>query len=840
MSLAVQEQIQVLHVDDEPEFTDLTQTFLERNDDRFSIETAISADEGLHLINDRPPDCIVSDYNMSGMDGLEFLQAVRKEYPELPFILYTGKGSEAVASEAISTGVTDYLQKQSGSHQYELLANRIKKAVDQYRTEQELERQNDLFAKAQDIAMIGAWEHDPDSGDLVWTDQVYEMYGVSREFDPSVDSVLNLYHPDDRPKLREAIEQAATAGEAYDLEVRMTAGADGDRWFRIVADPQIEEDEVARVRGTVHDITDHKERVREFQRYEQLAEAVGDGLYVLDQGLHFQMVNDVMESLTGYSRDHLLGRPLSEVIETAETPVGRDAREQLLRSDRETQIVRADIQTADEETVPCEFQFSVLSTESGVTTAGVVRDITERKEQEQQLERKNRRLSVLFEQFPEPTLAYEYENGEPHIKQVNGAFTETFGYEAEEAVGTKIDSLLVPPDRQAEAAQIDDRVKTGDSVDEILQRQTKEGMRDFRFRNILLSDDDAIDGYAIYADVTERRQREQELERKEHIIQEMDDGVVVVQDQTITYTNPQISEIIGHPTEELLGEPMGKFMVPDDREKVRRRYEERLAGNEPPKTYEISLLRQDGDTVPVEITAGRVSYGGDTATLSIVRDIADRKERIRELKRQNERLEEFASIVSHDLRNPLNVASARLELAQDTCDSPHLANIAGAHARMERLIDDLLTLARQGETVREMDTISLRALVENCWAGVETAGTTLEVGANVTIRADRNRLRQAIENLIRNAVEHGGSDVTVRVGELADAPGFYVADDGPGIPEDTHDEIFESGYSTGEEGTGFGLAIVREIVEAHDWEISVTDSDDGGARFEITDIEIVE
>ena len=160
MRLSAQQEIQILHVDDEPSMTDLTATFLEREDDQFSVETATSADEGLQHLGDRPPDCIVSDYNMPGMDGLEFLQAVRDDYPDLPFILFTGKGSEEVASDAISAGVTDYLQKKSGTEQYELLANRIRNAVDARREAKRADRQEQLMRLTEFAGDTGGFELD--------------------------------------------------------------------------------------------------------------------------------------------------------------------------------------------------------------------------------------------------------------------------------------------------------------------------------------------------------------------------------------------------------------------------------------------------------------------------------------------------------------------------------------------------------------------------------------------------------------------------------------------------------------------------------------------------------
>ena len=211
-------------------------------------------------------------------------------------------------------------------------------------------------------------------------------------------------------------------------------------------------------------------------------------------------------------------------------------------------------------------------------------------------------------------------------------------------------------------------------------------------------------------------------------------------------------------------------------------------------------------------------------------------ERSDELERQNDRLEEFTSVVSHDLRNPLNVAEGRVELAQDECASAHLDIASQAHERMETLIDDLLTLARQGERVNETQPVGLASVVESCWLNVDTADATLAVESDLTLRADESRLQQLIENLIRNAIEHGGDTVTVAVGDLGD-DGFFVADDGPGIPPDKRADVFDAGYSTSDEGTRFGLRIVEQVATAHGWELRITDDPElGGARFEVSGV----
>jgi signal transduction histidine kinase len=267
----------------------------------------------------------------------------------------------------------------------------------------------------------------------------------------------------------------------------------------------------------------------------------------------------------------------------------------------------------------------------------------------------------------------------------------------------------------------------------------------------------------------------------------------------------------------------------------------------------------DGETTYYDVSASKVTaVGGIAGLVLILRDVTERERQRRQLRanrrelaRKNERLEEFAKIVSHDLRNPLAVARGNLELVAD--ESEPAEAIADALERMDEIIEDTLTMAREGQSVVETEQVPVHELATECWADVATQGATLTVDGEMYLEADRNRLKHVFENLFRNSVEHGStnsrsqtdggvaqadSGPTIEVGFTDD--GFYVADDGPGIPEGQRDDIFDSGYTTAADGTGFGLAIVAEIVEAHGWTVSVTESERGGAKFEISGVDSCE
>jgi signal transduction histidine kinase len=212
------------------------------------------------------------------------------------------------------------------------------------------------------------------------------------------------------------------------------------------------------------------------------------------------------------------------------------------------------------------------------------------------------------------------------------------------------------------------------------------------------------------------------------------------------------------------------------------------------------------------------------------------------LERQNERLDQFASVLSHDLRNPLNVAQGAVDRLEDV-DPAVRDDLEYAHGRMSEIIEEVLALAREGDDVEDPTSVAFGDAARTAWEAVDTADLDLQVAADGRLLADEQRLRRLLENCFRNSVEHGGDAdaastdggadlTTVRVGVREH--GFFVADDGVGIDEP--DRVFDHGYTTSEDGTGFGLAIVAELAAAHGWTVDASESETGGARFEFGDV----
>ena len=592
-----QRGVSVLHVDDDPAVLDLTSAFLDRELGAVSVATETSPEGALSRLESERFDCVVSDYDMPGMDGLELFEAIREDHPLVPFVLYTGKGSEEIASQAVNAGVTGYFQK-GGPDQQRRLANRVEQAAEEYHT-------------------------------------------------------------------------------------------------KIEAD-----------------------------RYSTVLRALEYPIYVVDETGVFSYVNDAMVEMTGYEREEIIGSETDIIkdeaaVEEAENQLGSILSEE----GPDTAQFSVDIQPKEGEPIPCRDHMAVLP------------------------------------------------------------------YEGEEFRG---------------------------SVG-ILRNTCSEVRRE-----------------------AELEQRERELERRTRAMDEAPIGIAITdpsrEDNPMIYVNDRFVGMTGYPRSAAIGRNCRFLQGPETEAEPVAELRRAIDAGEP-TTVELRNYTREGELFWNRVSVKPlVDEDGEVVNwVGFQRDITEYKRREAELERQNDRLERFAGIVSHDLRSPMSVATGRVELAKsslgDEGGSEHLEAALDALDRMETIVEETLTLARQGDTVGEVETVSLSTVVEECWRTADTGGATVEVVDDRRFRADPDRLRNLLENLFRNAVDHGGDDTAVRVGTTGE--GFYVEDDGPGIPPEDRSDVFTPGYTTAADGTGFGLAIVNEIAEAHGWRVSVTESAAGGARFEV-------
>jgi len=718
----------ILHVDADQQSRERAASTLRRVDSGFNLIGTASVSAAKDRLDEETFDCVVSEIDLPDSDGLALLDHVRESSEDLPFVLFTGDGSESTAEEAFDAGATDYLPKGGGG--YRALARRLKRLVGRLPAsapagESEVTAGNyrTLIDTVPGIVYRAEVEIDWPFEFVDGACEAITGY-TSVELREEVNWGEEIIHPDDREWVYDEVVAALDAGEPFEVTYRIQTRLGEVRWL--------------------------------------------------------------------WERGQETDRP--GIIE------------------------------------------------------GFISDITEHKRREQAAERERERFSDLFENFPEPTVAYGFDNGGKTVfLDVNDAFKEVFEFEKGNVLGERINDVIVPERERDESADIDQRIESGDLVDREVRRRTATEDRLFHLRSIPVSVGGEIDGFAVYTDITDRKNRQQELERYETIVETMPMGILVVDDEgRIVNLNQPAAGIIGYEVSDLLDQSFMTFVekgiVDESTVDIYNDATKKMLSpmyNKDKEVLEREVTRADGENrhleVHISLLPHEESFNG---SVQVYHDITDRRQNERELRRQNERLEEFASIVSHDLRNPLNIAQGHLDLLARETDSDHVETVAGALERMETLIGETLELARQGEMVTETEPLVLHEIVEGCWEMVATGDATLEREAEATIYGDPERVKQLFENLFRNAVEHGGPDVTITVGRLDD--GFFLADDGPGIPADKREDVFETGHTTIEDGTGFGLPIVKGIVEAHDWTIRIAESEAGGARFEITGVDISE
>ncbi|MFD1571464.1 hybrid sensor histidine kinase/response regulator [Halorubrum laminariae] len=847
--------IEVLVVAGDADTADATATAIERHGSRVTATT--DPTEAFRALDRDSFDCVVSEYHLRDGHGIDLLESVRDRYADLPFVLFAEEESATVASEAVSAGVDEYVPKGGFSDPFDALVSRIDDAVSRARTERQLtahlDRMTDAFCR-----IDGDWRLaylndratellDRDADDLLGR-RIWECF-------PGLDGTAL------EAELRSVMETGEPTTFEYhadlldaDLEIDLYPSATGlSAYFR--------------------DVTPRKAHERELEELSERLQLALEGadVGVWDWDLRTDKVeyDDRWAEMLGYEPSEItpdLAEWKARVHPDDIDPV-RAAHEAHLDGDTEHYQFDHRLRSKDGDWLWIRDRGRVVKRDDDgepLRAVGIHIDVTEEKERERALERYRR----LIDELPEGVCEYDAEG---RFALVNGHIASVYGMSPKELTGRPsplVDRIREMSDGDPFAELVaGDRERLSGTVE--LDLPDRPGtIVDFELQRLLI--DGEFDGVlGISRDVTDERRRQRRLERTSARLGALYEGspdMIDIHDeegQIVDANRAMLSEL-GYDHEaltELAVWDLDEQMEPSEAVDT-------WEGLETGETVRIetTFRRADGTSLPVEVHVRRIDVQEESRFLASSRDISERKAYERRIERENERLDEFASIVSHDLRNPLNVLSGYLHLAMETGNDDYYERCERALDEMERLIEDVLTLARQGNAIDDVGTVDLREVVtsyaedefgpidvpdrsndgdaatDDARSGEDAStrepdaeAVTIDVAVETdqTLFADAGRLKRLLGNLLRNAAEHGGSRVVV--GDLPD--GFYVEDDGPGIPEDRRDAVFESGYSTTGTGTGFGLAIVQSIAEAHGWDVTLSASESGGARFEFTGVD---
>lgn len=327
------------------------------------------------------------------------------------------------------------------------------------------------------------------------------------------------------------------------------------------------------------------------------------------------------------------------------------------------------------------------------------------------------------------------------------------------------------------------------------------------------------------------------------ILEQSSDYVFIVgASGVIDYISPSVERVMGYPPEELMGTNSFEFLHPEDQTEAFDALAKVVEYPDQEVTVEYRSKHADGSWRWIEVRGGNFLDDPFIEGVMVnVRDVTRRKQQERDLERQRQRLKELTRFMSHDMKNQLSVAKGNLDLIGDAIENERLEVADTALTRVDEMIDKIGELVESGPAQIDPEPIDLAAMSQEAWMTVKTPDADIEIACDGTILADESRMRSLLENLFGNAIQHGGSAVTVRLGafEDEDNSGFFVENDGQGLPVDDPSKLFESGYTTDPDGTGLGLSIVKQVIDSHGWTIDVSEPRRDSVRFEIGGVDYV-
>ncbi|SDF09478.1 PAS domain S-box protein [Halorientalis regularis] len=765
--------------------------------------------------------CVVSEAELADGTGVDLCRTVRRQFDDVAFVLVPGSGSDALAREAVSAGVDEYVPAGTITDAADLW-ERVLAAIETISTEQR--RYRKMVEQASDATAI----IDPDA--------------TIRYISPSIERILGyapselvgrrgteLIHPEDCDDVLDALASSlANPDETVDATYRAEHADGGYRWVESRGQSFIDDPAVGGTVISIRDVTEREERERDLRMYETIVEAVDDLVFALDEDGRFAFANEAHESRTGFASEELIGENPADVLPEAAI---RRAREIVanLRSDpdRDSATFEMDLPGRDGETIPCEVHIAVLTDDDGAFrgTAGIVRDISDRKEQEQ-----------LYS-----TLLTEANDGiaitrKGRLQFVNEQMATLVGGTRAEIEGTNVFDLIAPEDhdivRGNYERRLDQESETGRYEIEL---ETLDGERvPVEVSTTFVQYQGERGEMAIIRAIGDRKERERELELYEEMLNAVPDSVYAVdEDGRFVALNDTACEVVGLPEDELVGTHVSVCMDERDIERGQDLIRDLLTGERGKGIYEMDLQPVDCDPIPSENHVALLTdeNGEFRGSVGVLRDVTDRQERERRLTVLNRALR-------HDLRNSMHVIMANAELVaravSDQQTQEKLDTIVDRAEQINSLSEKAReieqTLANHEQTRKPIDLGELLATqVERFRDEYPEATFETDLPAHAWVEATP-LIDTAVENLIENSIEHTDeARIQVSLSTTGDAVTVTVADDGPGIPEKERRIVGKGSETPLDHASGLGLWLVTWITRDSGGEVVFEAPEEGGS-----------
>jgi PAS domain S-box-containing protein len=514
--------------------------------------------------------------------------------------------------------------------------------------ERELERQNGLFRKAQAIADVGAWETDVERNETMWTEEVYRILDIPKDFQSVPEKALERYHPEDRPVIRDAFERAVAEGESYDVEVRLRSDDGTERWARTRGDPEVVDGDVVRVQGTIQDISERKRQKSEIEharkRFQSLFEEAPEAIVVHDVDGNIHDVNAETAENLGYSQAELRSM---NVVEFEAELGSTEAREVWREMDLgETRQFESTHERRDGSTVPVEVYTNKIELAGSVRFLEFARNISERVDREREIRELKERLDLAI--GVANIGVWEWDMAD--VVDWDESMERLLGLEPDSFQGTyqAFIERVHPEDRDHVAAEVEKAKDTGDVSSYRLRMETEDGEYIWIEARVDVSIDEdgaPVRAVGVAIDITDRKEQEEEIrelkDRYQRFVEYSSDIITHIdEDGTITYQNPAIERLLGFDPDQRVGEPVFEYIHPDERPEILGRFREfRSQDSESTERFEFKYEDPDGSYRWLEAIAVDRTDTDTGGYLIYARDVSERKEREQEIQELKERLE---------------------------------------------------------------------------------------------------------------------------------------------------------------------------------------------------------